>query len=124
MLAVHRALALILVLLALGGTIWAVHDWLGRGAVHPRLLTLTIAMSAAIGVQAVLGIVLAMMGDRPVDGTVHFVVGPLTLFVLPVARRAAAGRSDRAASAVLAVGWFLLLLFTLRAVGSGGGLNG
>jgi hypothetical protein len=112
------------VLLALGGTIWAVHDWLRRGAVHPRLVTFTIAMSGVIGLQALFGITLAIMGNRPADGTTHFVVGPLTLFVLPVARRVAAGRSDRAGSAILAVAWFALMLLTLRAVGSGGGLGG
>ncbi len=111
-------------LLALGGTIWAVHDWLRRGAVHPRLLTFTVAMSALIGLQALFGITLAIMGNRPADGTTHFVVGPLTLFVLPLARRVAAGRSDRAASAILAVAWFVLMLLALRAVGSGGGLSG
>jgi hypothetical protein len=31
-LVVHRTLALIVVLLALAGTLWAVHDWLWRGA--------------------------------------------------------------------------------------------
>jgi hypothetical protein len=94
---VHRTLALIVVFLALGGTLWAVHDWLRRGAIHPRLLTFTIAMSA---------------------------VGPLTLVVLPLVRRLVVGRSDRAASATYAVGWFVLLLLTLRAVGSGGGIGG
>ena len=91
---------------------------------HPRLTTFAIAMSALIGVQAVLGILLAVTGNRPADGATHFVVGPLTLFVLPVARRLASGRSDRAASAILAVAWFILMLLTLRAVGSGGGLSG
>ena len=100
------------------------HDWLRRGALHPRLLTFTIAMSALLGLQAVFGIVLALMGDRPADGATHFVVGPLSLFVLPVARRLAAGRSARAESAILAVAWFFLMLLTLRAVGSGGGLSG
>jgi heme A synthase len=101
-----------------------VHDWLRRGSVHPRLLTFTVAMSALIGLQALFGIVLAVMGNRPADGATHFVVGPLTLFVLPVSRRIAAGRSDRAASAILAVAWFVLMLLALRAVGSGGGLSG
>lgn len=124
MLTIHRTLAIVVVLCALGGTLWAVHDWLRRGAVHPRLMTATVAMSALLGLQAVLGIVLAVQGNRPVDGATHFVVGPLTLFALPVARRVAADRSDRAASATLAVAWFVVLLLTLRAVGSGGGLNG
>jgi heme A synthase len=124
MLAVHRALAIVVVLLALGGTLWAVHDWLRRGSVRPRLKTFTIAMSGVVGVQALFGIILAIQGDRPADGTTHFIVGPLTLFVLPIARRVSAGRSDRATSATLAVAWFALLLLTLRAVGSGGVLNG
>ncbi|HEY2438434.1 MAG TPA: hypothetical protein VGH93_14725 [Solirubrobacteraceae bacterium] len=124
MLAAHRTLAIVVVLLALGGTLWAVNDWLRRGSVHPRLATFTIAMSAVIGVQALFGIILAVQGDRPADGATHFVVGPLTLLVLPIARRVAAGRSDRASSATLAVGWFVLLLLTLRAVGSGGTLSG
>ncbi len=123
MLVVHRTLALIVVLLALAGTLWAVHDWLRRGAIHRRLLTFTVAMSAVIGLQALFGTLLALTGNRPADGATHFVVGPLTLFVLPVTRRLLAGRSDRAASAILAVAWFALLLLTLRAVGSGGGLN-
>jgi heme A synthase len=124
MLAVHRALAIVVVLLALGGTLWAVHDWLRRGSVHPRLRTLTIAMSGIVGVQALVGIILAIQGDRPADGTTHFIVGPLTLLVLPIARRASAGRSHHASSATLAVAWFVLLLLTLRAVGSGGVVSG
>lgn len=124
MLTAHRILAIIVVVLALAGTLWAVHDWLRRGSIHPRLTTFTIAMSGVIGLQALLGITLAILGNRPTDGTTHFVVGPLTLFVLPVARRAVAGRSGRAASATLAVAWFVLLLLALRAVGSGGMLSG
>ena len=124
MVAVHRALAIVIVLLALIGTLWAVHGWLRRGSVHPRLLIFTIAMSGVVGLQALFGIILAIQGDRPADGPTHFIVGPLTLFVLPIARRVSAGRSDRATSATLAVAWFALLLLTLRAVGSGGVLSG
>ncbi len=80
-------------------------------------------MSGLIGLQALFGVVLTVMGNRPADGVTHFVVGPLTLFVLPGARRLAARRSDRAASAILAVAWFVLMLLALRAVGSGGGLS-
>ncbi|MBJ7594382.1 MAG: hypothetical protein JF886_05870 [Candidatus Dormibacteraeota bacterium] len=111
-------------LLSLGGSIWAVHDWLRRGAVHPRLITFTGAMSGLIGLQALFGVALAIMGNRPSDGATHFIVGPLTLVALPLARRVAAGRSDRAVSAILAVGWFVLMLLALRSVGSGGGLSG
>ena len=124
MLALHRALALLIVLGALAGTIWAVHGWLGRGALSPRLLTATGVMAAAVAVQAVFGIVLAVSGDRPVDGTTHFIVGPVTLLLLPAARWLAGRQTPRGEAAVLAVAWFGLLLLSLRAVGSGGGLNG
>jgi heme A synthase len=123
MLTVHRTLAIGVVLLALAGSLWAVHDWLRQGTAHPRLMTFTIAMSGVIGVQALFGIILAIQGDRPADGATHFVMGPVTLFVLPVAWRVTAGRSDRASSAMLAVACFVLLLLTLRAVGSGGVLR-
>jgi hypothetical protein len=122
---IHRTLAFVIVLLALGGTIWAVRDWLRHGQIHPRLLSLSRGMSAAVGVQALLGIILALtMGRRPADGVTHFVVGPLTLLVLPVTLRVIAGRPSRHAAATLAVAWFVLLLLTLRAVGSGGSLSG
>jgi heme A synthase len=124
MVAVHRALAIIIVLLSLIGTLWAVHGWLRRGSVHPRLKAFSVAMLGVIGVQALFGIILAIQGDRPADGTTHFIVGPLTLLVLPIALRVSAGRSDHASSATLAVAWFVLLLLTLRAVGSGGVLSG
>jgi heme A synthase len=124
MLTLHRTLAIVVVLLALGGTLWSVHGWLRNGSVHPRLMTFTIAMSGVIGVQALFGITLAIQGERPADGATHFVVGPLTLFMLPIARRVSMGRSDRASSATLAVAWFVLLLLTLRAVGSGGVVSG
>jgi heme A synthase len=120
---VHRTLALVVVLLALGGTLWSAENWLRRGAISPRLTTATIAMSAVVGLQAVFGILLAVMGNRPADGVAHFLVGPLTLFALPVARRVAGARNDRSGAAILTVGWLGLLLLALRAVGSGGGLG-
>ena len=120
MVIVHRTLALVIVLLSLGGWLWATENWLRRGSVSSRLITATIGMSAVIGLQAVFGIVLAITGHRPVDGATHFVVGPLTLFVLPVARRVAGAGRDRRAAAILAVAWLILLLLVLRAVGSGG----
>ena len=123
MLAVHRALAFLIVLLALGGTIWAVHDWLSRRAPHPRLRTATLAVSAVVGAQALVGAVLALQGERPVDGLTHFIVGPLTLLALPAALVAGRGRSELGAAAILAIAWFALLLLALRAVGSGGGLT-
>jgi len=76
-------------LLALAGTLWAVHDWLRRDAIHPRLLTFTMAMSGVIGLQALFGILLAVTGNRPADGATHFRGGTVD----PV--RAAGGTEPR-----------------------------
>ena len=123
MVTVHRTLALVVVLLALAGTLWAAHGWLAKGAISSRLMTLTIGMSAVVGLQALFGIVLAITGFRPADGSWHFVVGPLTLFTLPVGRRLAGDGSTRRGAAILTIAWALLLALALRAVGSGGGLG-
>lgn len=123
MLAVHRTLAVVLVLLALGATLWAARSAVRR-QVPSRLLKLTLAVSALLGVQALLGVVLAIEGGRPQDGATHFVVGPLTLLVLPVTRRVVGDREDRAAATSLAVAWGVLLILSLRAVGSGGSVSG
>ena len=123
MVTVHRTLAFVVVLLALGGALWAAENWLRRGSVSSRLMTLTIGMSAVIGLQAVFGIVLAIQGYRPDDGATHFVVGPLTLFVLPIGRRLAGDGANRRSAGILTIAWVLLLALALRAVGSGGGLT-
>ncbi|MHB8718988.1 MAG: hypothetical protein ACYDAC_08880 [Candidatus Dormibacteria bacterium] len=123
MVTLHRTLALVVVLLALGGTMWAAYCWLSRGAVSPRLMTLTVGMSAVVGLQAVFGIILVITGYRPADPSWHFVVGPLTLFALPVGRRLAGDGSTRRGAGILAVAWLVLLGLAIRAVGSGGGLG-
>lgn len=124
MAAVHRGLAVVVVFTALGGLLWSAHGWLARGRVRPALLTLTVGMSALLGVQAVLGAILAIGGARPVDGVTHFVTGPLALLVLPIGRRVSTRQRPRVAAGVLALTWLLLLVLVLRAVGSGGGLSG
>lgn len=123
MAAAHRVLAVVVVFAVLGGVLWSAHGWLARGAVRPALLALTVGVSALLGVQAVLGVVLATGGARPADVLTHFVVGPLALLVLPVGRRVSSRLGSRAAAGALTLCWLLLLVLVLRAVGSGGGLS-
>ena len=123
MVTVHRTLAFVIVLLALVGTLWAAYGWLARGGISSRLMTLTIGMSGVVGLQAVFGIVLAITGFRPADGSWHFVVGPLTLFALPIGRRLAGDGEGRRAAGILTVAWLVLLALAIRAAGSGGGLT-
>ena len=123
MITVHRTLAFVIVLLALVGTLWAAYGWLMRGRIASPLLTLTIGMSGVVGLQALFGIILAIQGYRPEDGSWHFVVGPLTLFALPVGRRFAGDGETRRGAAILTVAWLVLLALAIRAAGSGGGLT-
>lgn len=107
-------------LLALAGSMWAgyVASRMRRGGRLPQLGSLT---TAAIGLQAIFGIVLVAVGARPQDG-LHFLFGPLTLVALPVARWAARGRTPRRETLVVVTGWLITLGLGLRAVGSGGGV--
>ena len=123
MVTVHRTLALVIVLLSLVGTLWALYGWLARGAVSSALMTLTIGMSAVVGLQALFGITLAITGFRPDDGSWHFVVGPLTLFALPVGRRLARDGTTRRGAGILTLAWLVLLVLASRAVETGGGLG-
>lgn len=77
--------------------------------------------TAALGLQAVFGVVLVAAGERPQDG-LHFLFGPLSLLALPVARWEARGRAPRAAAAIVLAGWAVTLGLSLRAVGTGGGI--
>jgi hypothetical protein len=114
----HQKLAVVIVLASLGGSMWAAysayHSRLGG-----RLLFFGWVALAAIAAQALLGITLEVSGSRPADG-LHFVFGPATLLALPIAARAARGREPRPAALILGAGWFITLVLSLRAVGTGG----
>jgi asparagine N-glycosylation enzyme membrane subunit Stt3 len=117
----HQKLAVVIVLVALGGTMWAAYcayhsRWSGR-------LTLFGGVAvAAIAAQALLGTILGVSGSRPVD-PLHFVFGPATLLALPIAARVARGREPRPAALILGAGWFITLVLSLRAAGTGGVLT-
>ena len=78
------------------------------------------AASGLIGIQAVIGIVLATQGNRPADPA-HFVFGPLLVLSLPAAQLISArGAGERRQGVILAAGWLVTLAIGLRAVGTGG----
>lgn len=118
MLAVHRALTVVVVLVALAGTVWAAYLAYKQRS-SARLAWTAIAATATIALQALFGIVLAVQGDRPHD-PVHFVIGPATLLALPAARVLARERGENARRVLLAAGWVLTMGLALRAAGSGG----
>jgi len=117
----HQKLAVVIVLVSLGGTLWSAYSAY-HARLSGRLIFLTWTAVAAIGVQALIGVILTVSGSRPVDA-LHFVFGPATLLALPVSERAARDREPRRAALILGAGWFLTLVLSLRAAGSGGGLT-
>lgn len=122
MVAAHRTLSVVIVLLALVGTLWGAYAAY-RLRAGERLGAFGWVTTAALVLQAVFGVVLAGGGSRPQEG-LHFVFGPLTLLALPGARwmAGARGSSPRNQALVVAAGWVLTLALGLRAVGTGGGV--
>jgi len=118
---VHQKLAVVIVLLALAGTMWAGYAAY-RGLRVDRLRLAGRVMSTVLALQAALGIALAVAGNRPAD-SLHFVYGPVLLFSLPVADIFTRGRTQQGKAVVLAAGWLLALALSLRAAGTGGGLS-
>jgi len=115
---VHRELTVVIVLLALGGTVWSGYVAYRRHASR-RLTQLGVVTVVALALQALTGIVLAAGGGRPQD-PLHFLYGPATIVALPAAMAAARGREARAAAVILGAGWLVTLALGLRAAGSGG----
>lgn len=111
-----------IVLVALLGSIWSgyVASRMRGGA---RLGLYGSATTAVVVLQAIFGIILAALGERPHDG-LHFLFGPLTLLSLPVARGLARTPSwtARTRAIVVLAGWVVTLGVSLRAVGTGGGV--
>jgi hypothetical protein len=118
---VHQKFALAIVLFALIGTLLA--GFIAyRGGRLDGVRQAGRAMTAVLVLQAVLGIALAVGGNRPAD-SLHFVYGPLLLFSLPVADGLSRGRPPRSQGLVLTAGWLVTLALSLRAAGTGGGLS-
>jgi heme A synthase len=118
MVLIHQKLAVVIVLAALLGTLWALYR-LYTGDVSRRLIAAGWVLVALLAAQGIFGALLAFSGDRPASG-LHYLVGPLTLLPLPIALLAAGRFQQRRAALLLALGWLLTVGLALRATGSGG----
>ena len=118
MVTAHRELAVAIVLLALAGSIWSGYVAY-RARWSSRLGILGSITTFAIALQALFGVLLATGGQRPQD-PLHFVFGPATLLVLPLARLAGRTASDRTDRFLVCAGWLATLALSLRATGTGG----
>jgi len=117
----HQKLAVVIVLLALGGALWA-----GLSAYQSwntgRLRQFGWITSGFIALQVASGVALAIGGNRPAD-SLHFIVGPLVIVSLPIANVVAWRREthgERGQGIALVIAWLITLVLALRAVGTGG----
>jgi len=114
---VHQRLGFALLLLLLVGVLLAVlaarlTGWL------PTVRTYLWLCFAAISVQALLGILLLILGERPEEG-LHLLYGPVTFLSLPIAAGLARGASRRTQAWTLAGGFLVALLLGFRALATG-----
>ncbi|GAC1344197.1 MAG: hypothetical protein NVSMB29_17630 [Candidatus Dormibacteria bacterium] len=115
----HRAwalvvLAVLVVAVVAGGLALGRREWDRRYATYLRVC------SGVIGIQALVGIVLLLAGQRPGRG-LHFLFGPAVLVALPVAERVAARHQGRRRASVRLGGAAVALVFALASFVTGGG---
>jgi hypothetical protein len=114
---VHQRLGFALILMLMVGLVAAmvatrVTAWL------PAVNSYLWLSFAAISVQAALGILLLVLGERPAQG-LHVLYGPLTFLALPVAAGLAGGLPRRSQAWVFAGGFLVAMLLAFRAISTG-----
>jgi len=113
----HRTLGNPVFALGLVGSLWAVEN-LVRRRVRPALRSYLWLTWLLIAVQAVVGLVLVAGGHRPAQG-IHWFYGAALLLSVPVAWTFA-GRGDERREAIALLGGALaVMLFSIRAIGTG-----
>jgi hypothetical protein len=113
----HRLLSVGLVLVALGGVMFAVVR-VRAGAPGARLLRLSWTAVGLLAVDGIAGAALWLGRQRPAE-PIHPLVGALALLALLVPLALGARAGGRARSWLLLGGWILLFGLCLRAVGTG-----
>lgn len=115
----HHRLGEAVQLLGVVGALWAALCVVRRTP-SPGLRVYVLLSEAVIGVQAALGIGLAIAGHRPVD-SLHFLYGPLVLLSLPVALLIGSRTDERSEHLALLGGCAAVVLLSLRAIQTGAG---
>lgn len=117
--AFHRTFALVTLAVLLIGVVLASVDAVQRRP-SARYRIWLVVSSATVGIQALVGIALAIHGDRPHSG-VHFLLGPLVLVTLPIAKRVASTRSgEQRQAGVLVAGAAIAFVLALGSLVTGG----
>jgi len=116
---VHQRLSNAVLLLGLVGALWAaLNIWQRR--VSPALRAYLRLTEVAIAAEALAGLGLVFAGRHPAQG-IHWFYGPAVLLSLPVAWVYARGGGQRREAWALFFGSLAVFLFSIRAIGTGGG---
>jgi MFS superfamily sulfate permease-like transporter len=119
MVTVHQRLAEAVLLLGVVGALWA--GWcVYRRIPSPSLRAYLLLSQVVITLQAVLGIALAIGGHRPHHG-IHFFYGPAVFLSLPMGYLIGVRSDERGEHLALLGGCVAVALFSIRAIGTGGG---
>ncbi|HYA00220.1 MAG TPA: hypothetical protein VEK76_07685 [Candidatus Binatia bacterium] len=114
---VHQRLGFALVVILLAGAVAAALAIRGQRFLPTVRAYLWLAF-AAITVQAALGLAMLVLGGRPSQG-LHLLYGPLTFVTLPATALLSRSGTGRREAGMLAVGFVLAFLFSIRALGTG-----
>jgi heme A synthase len=119
MVTVHQRLAEAVQLLGVVGALWA--GWcVFRRTASPSLRVFILLSQVVITFQAALGIALAIGGHRPHD-SIHFFYGPAVFLSLPAAWLIGSRTDERGEHLALLGGCVVVVLFSIRAIQTGGG---
>jgi hypothetical protein len=89
-----------------------------RPAVYPTVRVFVQLCAAAAAVEAVIGLVLVIGGQRPAEA-IHFFYGAATVIPIPLSERMASRAHSRSETLYLLAGAAATALFGLRAVTTG-----
>jgi heme A synthase len=113
---IHDRFGIVIIIIAVVGAVLAVISLL-RPAMLPMIRAYLQLTIAAVGLQALVGIVLVITGQRPQP--LHWFYGAATLLALPLAMFIGNGRGAREEPLWVAGGAVATMLFAFRAITTG-----
>ena len=116
---IHDRLAISAVLFAGVCAVWGFINYIRNQPITSGYWGALVICEGLMILQGILGIVLAVQGNEPVRGIVHYLYGVTAVISLPAVYVFTGGRDTRRESMLYAIVCVWLLLIALRAVTTG-----